>query len=82
MSSYQGVIRLLIQRGADLNAQDKDLKSPLHLASSEWNAETVQLLIREGADVNVRDKSYKTPLHLILPRVGAKSVGLLVKALR
>lgn len=72
----------MIQHGADVNAQpaqDQGHNTPLHLASSGWDAETVQLLILKGADVNERDESHKTPLHLILSRVSADTVRLLIK---
>jgi ankyrin repeat protein len=59
-------VRLLIEHGADVQAQDQNLSTPLHLASSLFqNAESVQLLIEYGADVHAQDQSHKTPLDLV-----------------
>ncbi|KAH8977325.1 ankyrin repeat-containing domain protein [Lactarius deliciosus] len=46
-------VRLLIEHGADVAAQNENQSTPLHLASSSKVAETVQLLIKHGADVTV-----------------------------
>ena len=58
------VVQVLIEHGADVTAQDNNLSTPLHLASSEGNAEIARVLIENGADINARDGSHKTPLHL------------------
>jgi ankyrin repeat protein len=72
-------VRLFIDLGVDVNAQDVSHASPLHLASSAGNAETVQLLIRHGVDVEARDGSDKTPLHLALSKGHAKTVQMLAE---
>ena len=71
-------VRLFIQLGVDVNAQDGSHESPLHLASSAGNVETVQLLIRHGVDVNARDGSDKTPLHLALSKGYENTVQTLI----
>ena len=38
----------LILNGADINATDIDLNTPLHLAVAMENEETVRLLIKKG----------------------------------
>jgi hypothetical protein len=48
-------VQLLIDRGADVTAKDKAYSTPLHLASSQGSAETVQLLIGCYADVAAQD---------------------------
>ncbi|KAH9066166.1 hypothetical protein EDB87DRAFT_1801741 [Lactarius vividus] len=65
--SDQRVMQLLIQNGADVNAQDGDHLTPLHLASSRENTEIVQLLIEHGADVDALDRSYSKPVRTIGP---------------
>jgi len=61
-------VRLLINHGADVTAEDETHSTPLHLASSLGTAETVQLLIECRADVNARDGNHRTPLHLASSR--------------
>ena len=72
-------VRLFIQLGVDVNAQDENHESPLHLASSAGNAETVHLLIKLGVDVNTRNGSGKTPLHLALSKGNDKTVQKLIE---
>lgn len=56
------MIRLLVSDGADVNAVDNDLVTPLHMTS--FRDET-ELLIDMGADVNARDEGGWTPLFYV-----------------
>jgi ankyrin repeat protein len=57
------IVKLLIDNGADVAAQDETHLTPLHHAAFYGNAEAVRLLIQHGADVAVKDRSNMTPLH-------------------
>ena len=50
--------RLLIDRGADVNAAVGGNITPLHLAAIGGHRETVELLVAASADPNARDTSY------------------------
>jgi len=60
------VAELLIDKGADVNAKDKNGGTPLHIASSRGQKEIAELLIASNAEVNamILFGSYKgiTPL--------------------
>ncbi|KAI8514584.1 Unconventional myosin-XVI [Branchiostoma belcheri] len=58
-----GVVKLLIQHGADVGARDIDGGTALHLAIRNGHTRIVELLIQHGADVTARDKDDMTALH-------------------
>ena len=41
--------KLLLEHGAEVNAEDKNGKMPLHLAKEEGHTETCKLLLQYGA---------------------------------
>ena len=59
------VISLLLDRGADIHAQDKlAAMTPLHwVAQHNENPDVAALLLDRGADVNARSRYGRTPLH-------------------
>ena len=59
------VALLLLERGADVNALDKDHATPSHLASSLGVLEVARLLLDHGATANVENIHGQTPLHLV-----------------
>lgn len=60
------VVKVLICDGVDVNAQDANNSTPLHLASYWGKVESMHLLIQHGANLNALDKKNSTPLHLAL----------------
>ncbi|KAG8040195.1 hypothetical protein G9C98_000765 [Cotesia typhae] len=57
------VAEYLLERGADVNAQDKGGLIPLHNASSYGHLDIAALLIKYNTVVNATDKWGFTPLH-------------------
>jgi hypothetical protein len=66
---YNGIMELLISKGADVNSKNNSGNTPLLVAISGGNKEMVSLLISKGADVNSMNNLGKTPLVL------AKNLG-------
>src|SRR5207247_11263248 len=61
--------RLLLARGADVNARSKSTRfakenTPLHAAAANRQVGVAEILIAHGADVNAKDGSGYTPLAL------------------
>jgi ankyrin repeat protein len=60
-----GIARLLLQRGVDVHAQDKDHDTPLHSAAFSGMLEIARVLLDRGANVNAENKQGRTPLHQV-----------------
>ena len=58
----------LLKRGADVNAQRKDLWTPLHIAANVGALTVARALLDNRADVNSRNDDDQTPLHLLSSR--------------
>ena len=56
-------VRSLIYRRCDVNEQDVEKRTPLHLAAFMGNVEITILLILNGARVNCKDSQWLTPIH-------------------
>ncbi|WP_264706617.1 MULTISPECIES: ankyrin repeat domain-containing protein [unclassified Wolbachia] len=74
-------VKLLVEKGANVNAKDVEGYTALHLAVTEKRLEIVRELIKSGGNVNAEEYGNKcTPLHLAC-MVGEKEiVEELVKA--
>ncbi|KAL9053328.1 MAG: hypothetical protein Q9162_004828 [Coniocarpon cinnabarinum] len=70
---HEGIVRELLERGADVNVQGGSYGTALHAAAYRAHGKTVQLLLRNGADVNIQDHRCGTALHLAIRR-GKESV--------
>ncbi|KAJ1484785.1 ankyrin repeat protein, partial [Baffinella frigidus] len=58
-----GITRLLIKRGADLNARNTQGWTPLHVACREGNEVLALLLVQNGADVSAETNQGHAPLR-------------------
>ena len=75
-------VRFLIRAGADTEARDANLKTPLHEAARYGYADAVNALVRAGADVNAQGRYDRedTPLHGAADSDSVDMISLLVKA--
>ena len=63
---HEPVVVLLLQAGADVNAQNQNEhwgSTPLHAAAHANQTAIAQLLIDHGAEVNAKDLAGQTPMH-------------------
>ena len=59
LRNQHGAIRLLIERGADLDRRDfPDNAAPLHFAAVHGDLETIRLLVEAGADIDGKGDDY------------------------
>ena len=75
-------VRFLIRAGADIEARDTNLKTPLHDAARHGYADAAVALVRAGADVNAQGRHDRedTPLHGAADSDSVDMISLLVKA--
>ena len=56
------VVRLLLEKNADVNARDDNGETALLSASGKGGIDVVRLLLEKGADVHARDKNGRSAL--------------------
>lgn len=74
------ISQLLLDNGADINAQDFQGNTPLILAVKKKNIELVTFVILHGADVNLANNDGITPLHQAAFSGNEEVVDFLLKA--
>ncbi|XP_069968385.1 transient receptor potential cation channel subfamily A member 1 isoform X2 [Bactrocera oleae] len=70
MFDHPDIVEYLVKEGADINALDREHRSPILLAASRSGWKTVHLLIRLGAGINVKDASSRNVLHFVIMNGG------------
>ncbi|MFP3014915.1 MAG: ankyrin repeat domain-containing protein, partial [Wolbachia sp.] len=74
MLNEANAVRLLLNKGVNVNEQNALLHIPLHLAAGAGNEEIVDILIREGnADKDVLDAKNQAAIHYA---VNNKNLGV------
>ena len=71
------IIDLLLEKGADLEAQDHGGQTPLVVAIRSLNFEIVRFLLERGADLEAKDRQGQTPLMVAVQEFPRVAVGLL-----
>jgi hypothetical protein len=74
------VTRILLEKGADVNAVDDKWKTALHMAADNQNGvstEVIKFLVENGADVNVTDDQNRTALHFAVKNKKGASVEVI-----
>ncbi|PBL04331.1 ankyrin, partial [Armillaria gallica] len=77
--------KLLISRGADINAKDRAGQVPLHRAATTGSVGFIRLLLESSKPpnktrINPADRIGNTPLHLAMDSAHAEAAVVLIEA--
>ena len=63
LEGRKDVVKLLLSSNAQVDAQDRNGKTPLYVAAEKGHRDVVELLLAYKADVNAKTADDKVPLH-------------------
>ena len=77
------IVKLMLQKGTDIDSIGKDGMTPLHLAVSKGHLKVVQFLLNHGARRDLKDQHDYTPLDWAYYKkwVGGKNIYPIIKLL-
>lgn len=78
MHKDASMVRLLLDKGANVEAVDQHKKTPLHHAVIEGFEEMVKLLLGKGAKVKVKDYRGSTPLQVAIAKGANPIISMLL----
>ena len=83
ISAFQGnlkIVKYVVKKGADLNAETNSKWTPLHVAMQNNRTKIVHFLLdQEGLDVDRKDKAGVLPLHIATYKSRIDTVARLLK---
>jgi ankyrin repeat protein len=75
------VVKFLMEHGVDLEKEDSQEDTPLHLAAVAWKTDSVKFLLEQWPEgTRVTNELRATPLHLAIFAGHTEVVRLLVEA--
>ncbi|XP_033635280.1 transient receptor potential cation channel subfamily A member 1 homolog isoform X2 [Asterias rubens] len=78
---YIQIVKILLERGASLEAKNEEEQTALHLASKHGRVHTLNELVRQDiTGINDEDENSNSPLHLAATEGHAKCVLALIAA--
>jgi len=70
-AAYHGkvdLVKLLLEKGVDVNVQNNYTEAPMHKAADQNNVDVLKVLLENGADINLQTRRGITPLDEALFR--------------
>lgn len=72
-------VKTLLEKGANVNATNKDGDTPLLKAATFGNVEVLKYLLNKGANAHATDQYDRTPLHIAIQHNKVKVVSALLE---
>ncbi|KAK2593245.1 hypothetical protein QQS21_009044 [Conoideocrella luteorostrata] len=72
------IVQMLLDKGADVNAQSGDCDNALQAASEAGHVDIMQILLDNGADINAKGRQYSNALQAASYRGDAKIAQMLL----
>ena len=79
MKGNPNIVALLLERGAKVNAVDRQRQTPLHLATDQNHLLVIERLLVGGSNVNLLDRRRQGALHLSARRGDIRVIDALLK---
>ncbi|XP_041463333.1 transient receptor potential cation channel subfamily A member 1 homolog isoform X1 [Lytechinus variegatus] len=80
-NGYLGIVRILLNNGAELDWKNEDEETPIHVAAANGHTAVVMEFVkREESTINDEDENSNTPLHKAATAGHAKTVRALIDA--
>ena len=70
-NGHEAVMKLL-EKGAELDSEDRRGQTPLSLAAEKGHEAEVKLLLEKGAELDSKDRRGRTPLSWVAKRRGTR----------
>ena len=81
MKGYADIVEILLDAGAEINAEGVDNMTPLHQAAWQGHLKVIEILIDRGAVLDIKtEETQRTPLDLALKFENYEAVELLINA--
>lgn len=65
-SGHEGIIRIILDQGVDINERNSDGSTALHMAVQKRQEKILPLLLEKGANANSVDGEGRTPIHIAI----------------
>jgi len=76
---FRCILDMLIKKGINVNAKNKQHEAPIHFACMTSNVSVVAFLLERGADYNIKTALGETPLHYAVRCESTKLVRMLME---
>jgi len=73
------VVEMLLKNNANIESQQKNQLTPLHVACKKGHVNVVEMLLKNNANIESQEKNQQTPLHVACLFRKEKVVEMLLK---